>query len=46
MKEIKLWEISGAALLVPEKTEIVFTNQVNGTACEITGQVALLIICH
>ena len=34
MREIKLWEISGAALLVPEKTGIIFTNQVNGCVCQ------------
>ena len=34
MKEVKLWELSGAALIVPENTGVFYTNQVNGTACE------------
>jgi len=34
MREVGLWELSGAALIVPEKTGVTFTNQVNGTACE------------
>lgn len=34
MREVKLWELSGAALVVPESTGVFYTNQVNGTACE------------
>ncbi|MDM3869876.1 DUF6210 family protein [Porticoccus sp. W117] len=33
MKKVKLWEISGAALIVQESTGVYFTNQVCGTAC-------------
>jgi hypothetical protein len=33
MRKVRLWGISGAALIVPEKTGIVYTNQVGGTAC-------------
>lgn len=34
MKLIDLTELSGAALIVPEKTGVFFTNQVNGHICE------------
>lgn len=34
MREVKLWDMSGAALIVPEETGVIFTNQVNGTACD------------
>ena len=34
MGNVRLWELSGAALIVPCKSGVVYTNQVNGTACE------------
>lgn len=33
MRVVKLWGLDGAALIVPESTGVVYTNQVNGTAC-------------
>lgn len=33
MKEVKLLELSGAALIVPGDTGVYFTNQVDGGAC-------------
>ncbi len=43
MRVVKLWELSGAALIVPEKTGVHFTNQVNGNACEHPYQEGILI---
>jgi hypothetical protein len=33
MRRVKLWGLSGAALIVPQATNVVYENQVNGTAC-------------
>ena len=33
MRKVKLWGLSGAALILPQKTGVVYTNQVNGSAC-------------
>ena len=40
MKKVELYDLSGAALIIPMKTGVLFTNQVSGTAClhpEIEG---------
>ncbi|GEM_PF-5216452 len=40
MRTIRLWNISGAAIIVPEPSRVIYQNQVNGTACfqkEIEG---------
>ena len=33
MKEIKLWNLCGLALIIPKETGIIVTNQAGGTAC-------------
>lgn len=33
MRQIKLWNLCGAAVIVPASTEVTYSNQVNGTAC-------------
>lgn len=33
MKSVHLWDLRGAAVIVPASTGVSYTNQVNGTAC-------------
>jgi hypothetical protein len=33
MREVKLWGLSGATLIVPEQSGVTYSNQVGGTAC-------------
>lgn len=33
MREVRLWGLDGAAIIVPEKSGVKYTNQVGGTAC-------------
>jgi hypothetical protein len=33
MRHISLWNLCGAAVIVPANTGVIYANQVNGTAC-------------
>lgn len=43
MKEVRLWDLNGAALIVPMETGVVFSNHVNGFASEERQLEGLLI---
>jgi len=43
MKKVGLYSLSGAALIIPMKTGVIFTNQVNGYACDQPELEGLLI---
>lgn len=33
MRHVSLWNLCGAAVIVPANTGVIYSNQVNGTAC-------------
>lgn len=43
MRHISLWNLCGAAIIVPAHTGVVYSNQVNGTACFQEQREGLLV---